>query len=101
MANPDATTVRSAEYAFVLKQANRKALCPFCDQWHKASDGRPIDEGNPCVGVYIRRRKAAFVVCGIPNTRAGVVGGERVVPGGRSLDRAASAAEKAWYDSIS
>ena len=82
--------VRFAEYEFVTRQAHQRALCPFCSGWHRASDGAPIL--GDCVGRYVRVRKAAFVVRGIPNTRAGVVGGERVVPGGRNLDRAVAAA---------
>lgn len=100
MPNPNSTKVRFAEYAFVLKQAYQKALCPFCDEWHRSSDGKPINPENTCVGIYVRRRKAAFVVCAIPNDRAGKVGEKRAVPGGRNLDRACAAAEKAWYDQI-
>ena len=89
---------RFAEYAFVLKQSAKGAICPFCDVLHSNVDGRAV-EGD-CPGIYIRRRKAAFVVVALAKGRAGVVGRQYVTPGGRNLQRAAAAAEKEWYDQI-
>ena len=108
MPSPASTRVRLAEYAFVIRQAKKGGLCPYCEKWHSPVDGRPLDQDNSCTGTYMRRRKAAFVVRGITNCRAGVCGCMcesgcsvcRCVAGGRNRDRAASAAEKAWSDQI-
>lgn len=86
------TTVRNAEYEFCSRQRNGYGLCPFCNLWHRDTDGRAVV--GDCPGVYVRVRSAAFVVRGIPNTRAGVLGDQRVVPGGRNLQRAVAAAIK-------
>jgi hypothetical protein len=85
-----ATQIRHAEYDFCPRQAHGRGLCPFCNAWHRDTDGGPIT--GECVGIYVRVRQAAFVVRGIPNTRAGVLGGDRVTPGGRNLQRAVEAA---------
>jgi hypothetical protein len=84
-----------AEYDFVLEQANDKAKCPFCEKWHRLSDGKAM--AGDCLGIYIRRRKAAFVVVGLHQDRASVVGGVRVEPGGLNLKRATEAAVADWY----
>jgi len=86
--------VRFAEYEFVLSQSNQGAICPFCDILHSASTGLAVQ--GDCPGIYIRRRKAAFVVIGLAPGRAGIVDRQYVTPGGRNLDRAAAAAEAAW-----
>jgi hypothetical protein len=88
--------VRFAEYDFVLKQANGKALCPFCNVWHRASDGLAM--AGDCAGIYVRSRKAAFVVVGLKKGRAGIVGQEYVSAGGRNLTRACDAAIKEWSE---
>ena len=88
--------VRHAEYDFVLSQSNKGAVCPFCDVLHSPIDGKAV-EGD-CPGIYVRRRKAAFVVVGLVKGRAGVVGREYAEPTGRNFDRACSAAEKAWSE---
>lgn len=87
------TKVRHAEYDYCPRQAHQRGLCPFCNQWHRASDGTAMT--GDCPGLYVRVRKAAFVVRAIPNTRAGHVGNARTTPGGRNLQRAVSAAVKA------
>jgi len=95
--NPDkGTRVRFAEYEFVTRQSKRGAICPFCDVLHSATDGKAV-EGD-CPGIYVRRRKAAFVVVGLAKGRPGVVGREYVEPEGRNFDRACAAAEKAWSE---
>lgn len=90
------TRVRFGEYEFVTKQSNRGAICPFCNTLHSKTDGKAV-EGD-CVGIYVRRRKAAFVVMGLKKGRAGIVGGEHVEAGGRNFARIASAAERDWYE---
>lgn len=87
--------VRFGEYCFVERQSNRGAICPYCNVLHKTNG--EAAEGD-CPGLYVRRRKAAFVVMGHAKGRAGVVGGVKVRPGGRNFDRIASAAEKDWYE---
>lgn len=90
------TRVRFGHYDFVVKQSRRGAVCPYCGVLHSNTDGRAL-EGD-CKGIYVRRRKAAFVVMGLAKGRAGVVGGATAVAGGRNFDRIASAAEKDWYE---
>jgi hypothetical protein len=96
MPAPQGTRVRFGKYAFVTKQSAKGAICPFCNVLHSKVDGRAV-EGN-CCGIYVRRRKAAFVVLAFKKGRAGMVNGECAVPTGRNFDRIASAAEKDWYE---
>jgi hypothetical protein len=91
--------VRFGKYAFVTRQSRRGAICPFCEVLHAKEDGRAV-EGD-CCGIYVRRRKAAFVVVAFKKGRAGTVGGACAVPTGRNFDRIASAAEKDWYENHS
>lgn len=93
-ANPK--RVRFAEYDWVVRQSKRGGVCPFCNVLHSATDGLAV-EGD-CPGIYIRRRKAAFVVVGLVKGRAGVVGQQYVTPEGRNLDRAIAHAEKRWSE---
>jgi hypothetical protein len=88
--------VRFAEYDFVTRQSKKGGVCPFCDVLHSPTNGLAV-EGD-CPGIYIRRRKAAFVVVGLKKGRAGVVGREYVTPTGRNLDRAVAHAEKDWSE---
>lgn len=93
---PPPKKVRFGEYQFVTKQNKRGGVCPYCGVLHSKDTGLAL-EGD-CVGVYVRRRKAAFVVMGHAKGRAGTVGGEKAQATGRNFDRIASAAEKDWYD---
>jgi hypothetical protein len=88
--------VRFGEYCFIEKQNKRGAICPYCQVLHSKTDGKAV-EGD-CKGLYVRRRKAAFVVVAYAKGRAGTVGKQKAVPGGRNFDRIASAAEKDWYE---
>lgn len=90
------TKVRFGEYEFVTRQSNRGAICPYCNVLHSKTDGMAV-EGD-CPGVYVRRRKAAFIVMGHAKGRAGAVNGQKAVATGRNFDRIASAAEKDWYE---
>ena len=91
---PVGTRVRHAEYAFVTRQSRKGGVCPFCNVLHGAADGKAL--AGDCPGIYVRRRKAAFVVVGLVKGRAGTVGGEFAEPTGRNLERAISAAEIDW-----
>ena len=66
-----ATRVRHAEYEFVQHQAAGKALCPFCNGWHDAATGAPLDPEGTCVARYMRVRNTAIVVRGVVNQRGG------------------------------
>lgn len=88
-----ATRVRFAEYEFVTKQSKNKALCPFCDKWHSTETGLAL--AGDCPGLYVRVRKAAFVVVALKKGRAGVVDGEYAAPEGRNLQRAIAHASAA------
>ena len=92
---PAGTRVRFGEYKFVTSQNKKGAVCPYCSVLHSNVDGRAL-EGD-CAGIYVRRRKAAFIVMGLAKGRAGTVGGQKAVATGRNFDRIASAAEKDWY----
>lgn len=58
--------VGTAEYDFVLPngQAAGRAVCPFCQGWHRRSTGEPITEA--CDARYLRVRKVAICVRGRP-----------------------------------
>jgi len=84
--------VRNAEWDFVSLQSKKGAICPFCTKWH-APEGGPMDDGSPCVAVYVRSRKTAIVVSGIPNSRAQRVAGVRIAPSDRDVRRCLAVAD--------
>ena len=47
----------NTEWLIALKQANRRALCPFCQIWHVL--GEDTDPG-PCQAIYARSRQVAI-----------------------------------------
>jgi hypothetical protein len=96
MSHHTPVTVRFGEYCFIEKQNNSGGVCPYCFVIHSKANGEAV-EGD-CPGLYVRRRKAAFVVMGYAPGRAGIVDHKKVRAGGRNFDRIASAAEKDWYE---
>jgi hypothetical protein len=88
--DPDWKVVRNAAWDYAADQAKKGAICKGCKKWHLAADGRA--ESGPCPAIYVRYRKVAILIVGIPNTRAGHVGGERQEPGQRDINRCLAAA---------
>jgi hypothetical protein len=47
--------VGNVEWSFVLKQANKRAICPWCKEWHIAGE-----DPHTCQAVYLRNRDIAI-----------------------------------------
>jgi hypothetical protein len=62
--------VNNVEYETVKYQAAGRAVCPYCNGWHRKGGG-PMDGASKCPATYVRTRQLAICVRAVSSAMGG------------------------------